>query len=628
MIPSISGTISLMNDFFDRMKATLSMNLNTKSQATYYAVKQDLESKPMDLIGHMQTFDINQYFNRSNSSKSSEKDSFSSSSQKYALTVKSNASTAAGKLQANDSMVSSLSSFVASMDNDNKQSNIKGASSSAAVTGSSSNKSASESSRGIIKTTASNPSNNVSRSNSGHYMNFISIATNRLNSGLKFGNAKVSPTSITSNESISPINDIINKRQGLTPSLSTNTSSKSNKNVRFSEKLIIDATPCVLGEGKMVHRYNGAPTTSPSNVSHIALILNSSGQKPKSILVKSDNKKIDSQSNSPSNISMSSNIPSPMAIQEESSTTAANDQPIDSAPPKKRSSIILVSKLQSPTAINATSSSFDHSNDSSPRTIDSVKIKGKETNNLTRPSFQDQLSTISSNMNDITNKLNQTFPSTSQSAPNSTRHSDSSEFNPSTQSNEVPILSMPIRCFTIGTLSCKYPSNVKFYSYYLEYCFHHPFQTNTQILCILYYKDFITTSFHQTSSTNSSRSNVKSANSSQLSTLSLSSPLAGSKGTVAASSLAAHSSLQGYGKFSFRLPKKLICFQHDFDPMNPLHTVSMELYSSVSIIAFKEKVLPIIKSKRGSAANHGSFAASHSSTSMPIVSMKSSSSKY
>jgi hypothetical protein len=179
-----------------------------------------------------------------------------------------------------------------------------------------------------------------------------------------------------------------------------------------------------------------------------------------------------------------------------------------------------------------------------------------------RPSFSEQLSKITDNVTAVTTKLQENhhmLPPTS-----------------SISSSEIPLLIVPIRAFTVGSLSCKHPSNVKFYSYCLEYTFYHPYEAS-EILLVMYYRDFVVSSFHQANTANNIRNSISSSSS---------------------SSNMNNNALQGNAKFSFRLPKKLLCFIHDFDPMNPLHTIMMDMYTSIAIIAFKENILPIIKSKR------------------------------
>ncbi len=50
------------------------------------------------------------------------------------------------------------------------------------------------------------------------------------------------------------------------------------------------------------------------------------------------------------------------------------------------------------------------------------------------------------------------------------------------------LLTMPAKNFTVGNLSCKFPSPVKFYTDRLEYVYMHPYN-QSEILMLMYYKD-------------------------------------------------------------------------------------------------------------------------------------------
>lgn len=113
---------------------------------------------------------------------------------------------------------------------------------------------------------------------------------------------------------------------------------------------------------------------------------------------------------------------------------------------------------------------------------------------------------------------------------------------------DAALFSMPARCFTIGSLSCRFPSPIHFFSDRCEYIFNHPFEASV-INMIIYYRDMSAISILGT-------------------------------------------------KLKFKLPKKLACFLSDFDPQNPHHVISIEMSSMLSISMIKEKILPLISSFR------------------------------
>ena len=108
------------------------------------------------------------------------------------------------------------------------------------------------------------------------------------------------------------------------------------------------------------------------------------------------------------------------------------------------------------------------------------------------------------------------------------------------------LFTMPAKLFSIGSLSCRYPSPVYFYLDRCEYLFNHPYESSS-INMIIYYKDMISVSILS-------------------------------------------------NKLKFKLPKKLGLFLSDFDPSNPNHAITIESASSININDIKVKIIPIINS--------------------------------
>lgn len=102
--------------------------------------------------------------------------------------------------------------------------------------------------------------------------------------------------------------------------------------------------------------------------------------------------------------------------------------------------------------------------------------------------------------------------------------------NSSSSSDCKLVFTMPSKSFSIGSLTCKYPSPVLFYTDRFEYLFNHPYES-TAINMVIYYRDMQGVSIVGT-------------------------------------------------KFRFKLPRKLALFISDFDPQNPLHMIVLELSTS------------------------------------------------
>lgn len=134
---------------------------------------------------------------------------------------------------------------------------------------------------------------------------------------------------------------------------------------------------------------------------------------------------------------------------------------------------------------------------------------------LQRPSFQDQLQSITMNIEKVNLNLN------SKLNPNATTNIDQMLFSIATKS------------FMIGSLTCKHPSPMKFYSTHFTYIFYHPYEA-TEILLQFYYKDL--DNFCITSTMEISR-------------------------------------------FRFRINSRLIQFDRDYDCKNPFHVIVIEVFA-------------------------------------------------
>jgi hypothetical protein len=146
---------------------------------------------------------------------------------------------------------------------------------------------------------------------------------------------------------------------------------------------------------------------------------------------------------------------------------------------------------------------------------------------MTRPSLSEQLATIAANAAALTVDIR------AKAGMDSTG-----------TFGDPPLLTYPAKCFTVGTLSCRYPSPVSFYQDRMEYTFHHPFE-NSEIRMIMYYRD-------------------------------LSGPV-----------------IVG-NKLRSKLPRALSHFPADFDPNNPQHQITIEFTSSGAASSVKQKIFPLM----------------------------------
>lgn len=117
---------------------------------------------------------------------------------------------------------------------------------------------------------------------------------------------------------------------------------------------------------------------------------------------------------------------------------------------------------------------------------------------------------------------------------------------------DPPLLTFPARGFTVGTLSCRYPSPISFYQDRMEYVFHHPFE-NTEIRMVMYYRDII--------------------------------------GPVVVGN-----------KLRYKLPRALTHFPSDFDPNNPQHQITVEFTSNGAASSVKQRVFPLMTPSLGLGA--------------------------
>ena len=151
---------------------------------------------------------------------------------------------------------------------------------------------------------------------------------------------------------------------------------------------------------------------------------------------------------------------------------------------------------------------------SSPRASVAKKI-------LKRPSLTDQLASIAAKAGDLTKEMQ-------------LRHN-----LPTSDSTGSTILcSIPVQCFSVGSLTCRYPSPVHFYSDRCEFPFHHPYE-NTVIHMIMYYKDM-------SSKTLNSR------------------------------------------RMSFNIPHELMHFKLDYQPV--IHTIVIEFATKSAVEQIRQKV--------------------------------------
>ncbi len=116
--------------------------------------------------------------------------------------------------------------------------------------------------------------------------------------------------------------------------------------------------------------------------------------------------------------------------------------------------------------------------------------------------------------------------------------------------NDQPIVVLPAKSFSVGTLCCRYPSPTRYYRDRIEYTFHHPYE-HCEVHMIMHYSDMMQTALTA-------------------------------------------------GRLKFKLPRRLVHFASDFDPNNPTHVIAIELGTTAATSIVREKVLPLVHS-HGSA---------------------------
>ena len=170
-------------------------------------------------------------------------------------------------------------------------------------------------------------------------------------------------------------------------------------------------------------------------------------------------------------------------------------------------------------------------------TIERATSSVKQTSSkLQRPSLSQQLANITAQAETITKDIRSM-------AQNRTGSMTDKSIAPS---EHQLIFTIPAKCFEIGSLTCRYPSPVFFYTDRCEYSFSHPFESST-IQMIMYYKDMI-------------------------------------------------SALVNNSCFKFKLPRKLSHFSADFDPSNPNHDIKIELVTKLNSDSIRSKIIPLINS--------------------------------
>lgn len=151
-----------------------------------------------------------------------------------------------------------------------------------------------------------------------------------------------------------------------------------------------------------------------------------------------------------------------------------------------------------------------------------------------RPSLSDQLAAIGSKAEAITADIR---------AKNGLDNNDGSYAH--TGVDPSLLFTLPARQFNVGTLQCRYPSPVRFYSDRCEYSFAHPYQS-LEIQMIMYYKDMTNAAL-------------------------------------------------GNDNFKFKLAKKLVNFPSDYDPSNLSHVVCIQLVSTLASSIIRQRILPLIR---------------------------------
>jgi hypothetical protein len=144
-----------------------------------------------------------------------------------------------------------------------------------------------------------------------------------------------------------------------------------------------------------------------------------------------------------------------------------------------------------------------------------------------RPSLSEQLAAISASAGALTASIRA-----------------SAGMDSPSDASDPPIVVLPAKAFSVGTLNCRFPSPARFYRNRIEYTFHHPFEAS-EIMMIMHYAD------------------------------------------MTSSQLAA-------GKLKFKLPRRMTHFPDDFNPNNPSHAITIELGTTAAFNIVREKVMPLM----------------------------------
>ena len=163
----------------------------------------------------------------------------------------------------------------------------------------------------------------------------------------------------------------------------------------------------------------------------------------------------------------------------------------------------------------------------------------------TRPSLSDQLAAIGAKAEALTLDIRQ--KNGMNSAPPINNNSNNNNANQSMQQTvpqEGLLFTVPAKQFSVGTLSCRYPSPISFYKDRCEYSFAHPFK-NMEVQMVMHYKDM---------------RNV---------------------------------SITGQS-FRFRIPKRMAIFPTDYDPSNITNNICVDFVSGLAVSLIREKVVPSI----------------------------------
>ena len=149
-----------------------------------------------------------------------------------------------------------------------------------------------------------------------------------------------------------------------------------------------------------------------------------------------------------------------------------------------------------------------------------------------RPSLSEQLAAISASAGALTDQI----------------RADAG-LDKNEDKNDPPIVVLPAKSLSVGTLCCRYPSPARFYRDRIEYCFHHPYE-NTEISMSMHYTDMLQPALTS-------------------------------------------------GRLKFKLPRRLMHFQADFNPNNPMHVITIELGTTAASTIIREKIMPMIRTSSG-----------------------------